>query len=635
MRNGFGFKDLVMLVLLLAVAVSVWLSMVQRDRQWELLQKLDGRLEAMEGRMGQWRAAPAGAAAVVTSGGRSGGPRDQSWARAGVAVEWQPEPAFASDPASQPGFAEGGEFTEIFEAQPAKLVPYISTDVYGTRVIDSVCEGLATIDPRTLKVRGQLADAWQVDPDGLWLRVHIRPEACFSDGTPVTAEDVRWTFKDFVLNPLIEAERARSLMDNITEVKVIDERTVEFVFSKALFTNLLNAMGNPILCKAFYSQFEPGQINQATGVLLGSGPYRLDRCPRGPAELDRQWTPGTDVVLVRNDRYWGPKSPLASRRFKSIKDDLARLVAFRNGEASMVTPTSPQFNKIEREEPDFAKKALTLKWINMRCGYSFIAWQCGPRPGGRTTPFTDVRVRRAMTMLLDRERMIRDIFDGIGIVSKGPMNPESPGSNPAVKPLPFDPDRAKALLAEAGWKDRDGDGVLENEKGEKFRFEYTYATGGEISEKIARFVKDSYGRAGIEVTTRPVDWSRYQDLLKTRDFDAITLAWSANSPESDPRQIWHSESVKEGGDNFIQWKSEKVDALIEQGRRTMDEATRMQVWQAFEAAVAEEQPYTFIRVSPWLRFVSRDFGNVNTYRSGLQPEAFFRTGGGSVPAPSN
>jgi peptide/nickel transport system substrate-binding protein len=215
------------------------------------------------------------------------------------------------------------------------------------------------------------------------------------------------------------------------------------------------------------------------------------------------------------------------------------------------------------------------------------------------------------------------------------MNPESPGSNPAVKPLPFDPDRAKALLAEAGWKDRDGDGVLENEKGEKFRFEYTYATGGEISEKIARFVKDSYGRAGIEVTTRPVDWSRYQDLLKTRDFDAITLAWSANSPESDPRQIWHSESVKEGGDNFIQWKSEKVDALIEQGRRTMDEATRMQVWQAFEAAVAEEQPYTFIRVSPWLRFVSRDFGNVNTYRSGLQPEAFFRTGGGSVPAPSN
>jgi peptide/nickel transport system substrate-binding protein len=634
MRNGFGFKDLVMLALLLAVAVSVWLSMVQRDRQWELLQRVDARMAELEQRMQQLRVAPA-VAGPAASAQAAPASRDESWARPGVKIEWQPPVAAATDPASQPGFAEGGEFTEIFEAQPAKLVPYISTDVYGTRVIDSVCEGLISLDPKTLKMRGQLAGAWQVDPDGLWLRVQLRPEACFSDGTPVTAEDVRWTFKDFVLNPLVEAERSRSLMDNITDVKVIGERTVEFTFSKALFTNTLNAMGNPILSKRFYTQFEPSQINQATGVLFGSGPYALARCPKGPGDLAGQWTPGNDVVLVRNDRYWGPKPPLASRRFKSIKDDLARLVAFRNGEGSMVVPTSPQFNKIAKEEPDFAKKAFMLKWINMRCGYSFIAWQCGPRPNGKVPPFGDVRVRRAMTMLLDRERMIRDIWDGIGIVSKGPMNPESPGSNPAVKPLPFDPEGAKALLTEAGWKDRDGDGTIENEKGEKFRFEYTYATGGEISEKLARFVKDSYAKAGIEVATRPVDWSRYQDLLKTRDFDAITMGWSANSPESDPRQIFHSDSVKEGGDNFIQWKSAKVDELIEQGRRTMDEATRMLVWQQFEAAIAEEQPYTFVRVAPWLRFVSREFGNVNTYRSGLQPEEFFRVGGGAVPTPSN
>ncbi|MFM1829728.1 MAG: hypothetical protein RLZZ558_68 [Planctomycetota bacterium] len=633
MRNGFGFKDLVMLVLLLAVAVSVWLSMVQRDRQWELLQRVDDRMAELERRLADMPSRPEPVAVARAAAG--GGSRDASWARPGVAVQWQPPPAFATDPSGQPGFAPGGEFTEVFEAQPAKLVPYISTDVYGTRVIDSVCESLISLDPRTLTMRGRLADAWQVDPDGLWLRVHIRPEACFSDGSPVTAEDVRWTFKEFVLNPLIEAERARSLMDNISDVKVINPSTVEFTFSKALFTNVLNAMGNPILSKRFYGQFEPGQINQATGVLLGSGPYRLERCPKGPADLDRQWTPGTDVVLVRNDRYWGPRSPLASRRFRSIKDDLARLVAFRNGEASMVIPTSPQFNKISSEEPQFAERAFMLKWVNMRCGYSFIAWQSGPR-NGVLRPFHDVRVRRAMTMLLDRERMIRDIWDGIGIVSKGPMNPESPGSNPAVKPLPFDPDAAKALLAEAGWKDRDGDGVLENDKGEKFRFEYTYATGGEISERLARFVKDSYAKAGIEVSTRPVDWSRYQDLLKTRDFDAITMGWSANSPESDPRQIFHSESIKEGGDNFIQWSSPRVDALIEQGRSTMDEATRMLVWQEFEAAVAEEQPYTFVRVAPWLRLVSRDFGNVQTYRSGLQPEEFFAVhGGGAVPSPAN
>jgi peptide/nickel transport system substrate-binding protein len=228
--------------------------------------------------------------------------------------------------------------------------------------------------------------------------------------------------------------------------------------------------------------------------------------------------------------------------------------------------------------------------------------------------------------------MISDIWDGIGIVSKGPMNPESPASDPATKPLPYDAQMGKALLAEAGWQDRNGDGILEDASGKKFSFEYTYAGGGEISERLARFVKDSYAKAGIEVVTRPVDWSRYQEILKLRDFDAITLAWGANAPESDPRQIYHSESMKEGGDNFVQWKNADADALIEKGRRTMDEAERMLVWRQLEQVIAADQPYTFVRVSPWLRFVSREFGNVNTYRTGLQPEEFFRV---ALPAPGS
>ena len=356
---------------------------------------------------------------------------------------------------------------------------------------------------------------------------------------------------------------------------------------------------------------------------MGSGQFRMERLPAGPDQLDVQWTPGQDIVLVRNEQYWAEKPSLDRLRFRTVKDDLARLVAYRNGEGSMMFPTSPQFNKVLREEPDFEKTSYALKWTNMRCGYTFIAWQCGPR-NGKLTPFTDKRVRRAMTHLLDRERMIRDIWDGIGIVAKGPVNPESPGSDPAVQPLAFDPEKAKALLAEAGWQDRNGDGVLEDGKGDPFEFEYTYATGGEISERLARFVKDSYAKAGIVVKTRPLDWSRYQEILKLRDFDAITMGWGANAPESDPRQIWHSESIKEGGDNFTQWSNKDCDALIEKGRRTMDEAERMQVWRQFEAVIAEDQPYTFVRVAPWLRFVKRDFGNVNTYKTGLQPEEFFR-----------
>ena len=639
MQNRFGIKDFVFLVVLLATLGSVWLSMVQKTRMELAQQGMSAKLADIEQQVAQVNrklesgagvargatAASAASAAVTT---------DQTWARPGVKVEHWAVPHCAIDPTTIPGFGTGGEFTELFEAQPAKLTPYISSDVYSTRVLDRVCQSLSSFDPKTLRLVGALADGWQIDPDGLWIRAHINPRARFSDGTPVTSEDIRWTYMDFINNPLIEAERTRSTQDNLKEVKVVDGLTVDFIFQEAFFTNILIALGNPILPKHYYAKFEPSQINQGTGMTMGSGPFRLSKLPSGPEELSNQWTPGEEVVLVRNEQYWAEKPALERLRFKSIKDDLGRLVAYRNGEGSMMLPTSPQYNKVLKEEPEFEKSNYALKWTNMRCGYSFIAWQCGPRSGKNLTPFADKRVRQAMTMLLDRERMIRDIWDGIGIVSKGPNNPESPASDPAVKPLPFDQDKAKQLLTEAGWKDRDGDGILENEKGDKFTFEYTYATGGEISERLARFVKDSYGKAGIIVTTRPVDWSRYQELLKLRDFDAITMGWGANAPESDPRQIFHSESIKEGGDNFTQWVNKDCDALIEKGRRTMDEATRMEVWRQFEACVAEDQPYTFVRVAPWLRFVKRDFGNVNTYKTGLEPQEFFRVSGNAQPTPS-
>ena len=639
MQNRFGIKDFVFLVVLLATLGSVWLSMVQKTRMELAQQGMSAKLADIEQQVAQVNrklelGAGVARGTTATSSAVNGVATDDTWARPGVKVEHWAAPHCAIDPSTIPGFGTGGEFTELFEAQPAKLTPYISSDVYSTRVLDRVCESLSSFDPKTLRLVGALADGWQIDPDGLWIRAHINPRARFSDGKPVTSEDIRWTYMDFINNPLIEAERTRSTQDNLKDVKVVDGLTVDFIFKEAFFTNILIALGDPILPKHYYSKFEPSQVNQGTGMTMGSGPFRLSKLPSGPEDLSNQWTPGEDVVLVRNEQYWAEKPSLERMRFKSIKDDLGRLVAYRNGEGSMMLPTSPQFNKVLKEERDFEKSNYALKWTNMRCGYSFIAWQCGPRSGKNLTPFADKRVRRAMTMLLDRERMIRDIWDGIGIVSKGPNNPESPASDPAVKALPFDQDKAKQLLAEAGWKDRDGDGILENEKGDKFTFEYTYATGGEISERLARFVKDSYGKAGIIVTTRPVDWSRYQELLKLRDFDAITMGWGANAPESDPRQIFHSESIKEGGDNFTQWVNKDCDALIEKGRRTMDEATRMEVWRQFEACVAEDQPYTFVRVAPWLRFVKRDFGNVNTYKSGLEPQEFFRVSGSAQPTPS-
>jgi peptide/nickel transport system substrate-binding protein len=621
MNNRFGFKDFIQIVLLGAVLVLGWLQMVQQDRDRVLQQDMLGKLSAIEKQLSSGRvSAPTrdgGATVAVAS-------RDESWARPGVKIEWQEPWDFASDPRKVPGFQEGGEFTDLFEAQPAKITPFLGSDVYATRVCNRVCDSLGAYDPTTLRFVGTLADAWQQDPEGLWIRVHIRPDARFSDGEQVTAEDVRWTFKDFIFNPSIEAERTRSTLDQIEEVKVLGPKTVEFVFNKALSFNMVAALGNYILPKHFYEKFEPAQLNSSTGLLMGSGPFRLERL-----DPSAQWSPGQDIVLVRNENYWGPRSPLDKVRFKVVNDDLARLVAYTNGEGDQTLPTSPQFVS-KTKEPDWDKNNQSLSWINMRSGYSFIAWNQGPR-NGKPTPFGDKRVRQGLTLCLDREQMIRDIWEGIGVVAKGSVNPESPASDPKLKPWPFDPVKGKALLAEAGWKDRNGDGILENEKGEPFRIEFTRASGGEIYERISNFLKSSYSKVGIQVDTKVVDWSIMQEITKSRDYDALMMGWSASAPESDPRQIFHSESIKEGGDNFVQWRSAEADQLIDKIRLTLEYDARMQIWHEFEATLHDEQPYTFIRVAPWLRFVKKTIGNVHPYKTALEPWEFFRYGAQATP----
>jgi len=260
----------------------------------------------------------------------------------------------------------------------------------------------------------------------------------------------------------------------------------------------------------------------------------------------------------------------------------------------------------------------------MRSGYSFIAWQCGKRKGERLTPFHDKRVRQAMTMLLNREQMINEIWSGVGSVAKSPFSPESPASDAAKKPWPYDLAKARALLAEAGWKDRDGDGVLESEQGDPFEFEFTLAQGGDIVDRIANFVKNSCLKAGIRCKIRIIDWAVYTDMYKARDFDALTMAWQSSAPESDIRQMFHSDAIKGGGQNFMQWSNKDADELMERGCKTLDTAQRMQIWKDLAAVLHEEQPYSFIRVVPWIRFVKSDVGNVQTYKTGLEPWEFFR-----------
>lgn len=622
MQNKFGFKDFVLMVMVVVVGLLTFMNMRQADRQWKQNQDIASKVGTVEQQLAKLeRNLKSGNIALATNaGGNSGGTtasRDSSWARpGGVPIDWQEPFGLATPPYDMEDYRLGGEFTEVFEAQPAKLTPVLAEDTYGRRIGDYVYESLAQFNPKTQALEGVLAEAWQYDTNGYWLRVKLRENINFSDGVEVTAEDVRYSFHDYINNPELETESLRSILTNFEKVEAISEKVVEFTFKEPDAYNLQSALLIAVLPAHFYSQFTPTQINQSTGLLMGSGPFKINNL-----DIDNQWSPGNDVVLVRNEQYWADKPALASLRFRTITEDIARLTEFRNGNASMILPSSPQFATVSRE-PGWDEKAYSLDWVNMRSGYSFIAWQCGLRSGTKETPFHDKRVRRAMTMILDRELIINDIYNGIGEVAVGPNNPPSPAANPEITPLPYNPERASELLAEAGWVDRDDDGILENERGDEFVFEFTRASGGQTIERLQKYLIDQCASVGIRCVPRIVDWSLYIQILKDRDFDAITLAWSASAPESDPKQIWHTDSIQNQGHNFIQWdagQDEHIDAI----KATLDFEDRMAHFHEFHKLVHEEQPYTFLRVSPWLRFVDKDFKNVNTYSTGIQVREYF------------
>jgi peptide/nickel transport system substrate-binding protein len=288
----------------------------------------------------------------------------------------------------------------------------------------------------------------------------------------------------------------------------------------------------------------------------------------------------------------------------------------------MARPTSQQFD-LKRNDPEFNQTSKAVDWYNMQGGWSFIAWQCGPRNGGKLTPFADARVRLAMTHLIDRERIRRDINKDLARVATGPFSTETPQADPEIKPWPYDADRAKALLKEAGWEDRNGDSVLENEKGDRFTFQLTFGQGNDSTLQMVTYVKDQCAKVGILCELNPVDWSITQDLLNRRDFDAITFAWSNSAPESDPTQLFAISSIEGTGDNFVQWRSEKADALIKQGRRVIDQDARMKVWHALHREIHAEQPYTPLMELPWLRLVSKRIENFVPYKSGMELHEFY------------
>ncbi|OQX11112.1 MAG: ABC transporter substrate-binding protein [Thiothrix lacustris] len=598
MQKRLTAKDWILYALIAVLITLLLLVMYQIDRQWLRLTEMQTALQTQAEAMRDLRSA-------VSSG---------TLARSENAATATTTPAVAAAfnrahaMTQQAGYAQGDWSVNAFGNNLKTLTPLVSTDAYASDVQSYVQESLITRNPDTLEWEGLIAKGWQVSADGLTITFQMRDDVTFSDGKPLTADDVAFTF-DFIMTEAIQAPRERAYLEKIASVKANGKYEVVFTYKEPYFEALSLAGGMTIFPKHFYEPYlkTPQAFNESKGLLLGSGPYQMPD-PKG-------WTPDKgNVELVRNERYWGDVQPSYNRiLWKIIQNDSARLTTYRNGEIDAYGARPNEYADL-KQDPQMMGKSQNFEYMPPVAGYSYIGWN--QERGGKPTRFADKRVRQAMSHLTDVQRVIKDVFLDYAEPAVSPFSNTSKQHDPALQPYAFNLEKAQALLKEVGYEDRNKDGVLEDAAGQPFEFKLTYFDANEDTKRMVLLLKDLYAKAGVKMIPFPQEWPVMLESLNKKDFDAITLGWTSGI-ETDIYQMFHSSQAKIDGDNTISYKNPALDSLIDKARATVDEATRMPLWQQAEHIMYDDQPYTFLMRRKTLAFIDKRIHNLQMTKLGL------------------
>lgn len=480
-------------------------------------------------------------------------------------------------------------------AEMPHLNPLTSSDAYASLIMDRIFDTLLDRDPQTLEMKPNVASAWTISEDHLVYTFKLRTDVTFSDGVPLTAHDVKFTF-DKLMDPTTDAPHLRNYFKDVTDCEVVDDHTVRFTCSQPYYLHLVILGLNYIMPKHIYGE---GDFNNHPNNRhpIGSGMYVLEK-----------WETGLQVVLSRNERYWGAAEtgmPYFDKIiYEIILDDNAAFQKLVRGDLDMMGLRAE----------DWVRRAATPrfdlqfnKFAYNRPAFSYIGWNL------RKPVFEDKRVRRALTMLLDRETIINEIYYGLAEVISGGFMPGTPEANPDIVPLPFDPLEAAALLDEAGWVDSNGDGTRDK-NGIPLRFEVFTTNQNPVAEKILTLYQEELARHGIRLGIRQMEWASLLERVDSRDFDAVMMGWQM-TPDPDPYQIWHS-SQSEAGSNYIGFNNPEADELIERARVSFDRDERIRLYRRFHEIQHEEQPYTFLLTAKALLAMDKRIHGIRIYPFG-------------------
>ena len=416
----------------------------------------------------------------------------------------------------------------------------------------------------------RLATSWEFSQDNRILTFHLRDDAVWTDGVPVTAEDVRFTFtvqkNKEIGSPGLEFK------DFISDVEVVDPHTVRFHFTRVYPYQLMDANDGHIVPAHAWGKvpFEKWRTTDFEPLLVSCGPFRL-----------AAHNPNQTLILERNPTYWGTPRPYLDRIvFRVIPELASQANQLMAGEIDLIHGIPPREAQRIRGDPDVEIVEFpSRKW-------GFVAWN------NRDPLFADRRVRRALTLGINRKAAVDAAYHGFAQLATGPVLSSMWAFNRNLPQLPFDPQQAAALLAEAGWRRRLDDGRLVR-NGQPFVFDLAYPATNSLRAELAVLIQADLARLGITVRPLQMEFTAFVAATETGEFDALLWVWEEGT-RVDLTGVWSSPSETTGSNNFIAYSNPEVDRLIAASREEPDYTRSKVIFDRIQEIIVDDQPVTFL-----------------------------------------
>ncbi len=448
-------------------------------------------------------------------------------------------------------------------SEPGTLNPITATDAYASSINSHIYESLVERDKDTLELKPELAERWEISGDRKKFRFYLKKGVLWSDGVEFTADDIVYSFK-VMKDPKTASAQLKVYYIDVKNVRKIDKYTVEFEYSRPYFLALEFCGGMPIVPKHIFDDGTDFNTHKNNRKPIGTGPYVFDR-----------WDTGKKIVLKVNERYRGKKPEIKRVVYKLVSESSVALQMLKKGQLDVMSLRSIQWVR-QTNSKKFKKKFYKLKYYQPY--FNYIGWNA------RREFFSDKRVRRALTHLINREAILNKLLFGLGKIVTGNFYLFSKSYNKKIEPWEFDPEKGIKLLREAGWTDSDNDGILDK-NGTKFSFTFTIPSGRKYGERLASILKEDFSGVGIEMDINKFEWAVFVNKIHKRDFDAVSLGWSLGY-SGDPYQLWHSSQVNSGS-NFCYFVNKEADNIIEKARVEFNEARRIKLYHRFHEIIHE------------------------------------------------